>query len=521
MHTLKAVLVACMTALGAGAPSNAQDLTRDTVFDAGQWGEKNIIVRQSTGVDLESILSESGNHERLLAYSERNKLRIWSKPVGRLNVQFRNGSFVTCTATLVERDVILTNHHCVPNIPKNTQQHGPVVRAQLFLGYYSISRASKEYDVDITPIRASEAQDYAFLRVEGAPGDEWGIASQQIIPPQAGDSLLVIHHPLGQPKHVTRGGCRAAAPDAVGERGVQLFHLCDTLPGSSGAPIFNDDGQMIGIHRGGAALTDANPVNFGVLLKAIYSESDKPPAPGPTTGPIQRESSAVDDETAGLRAAMSSLETRQGRKADQRSCRHLHEEGYRYYYCLLRDLVDIEHAAKWSGMKVFLSGPHRSRGLQLDKKYDFGRYNPEFVDWLRDAIFAATENTAFVEATRPYYKGHLRQLAATLFVTHELLVRQPELLESMKADLLNFVEDRSAARQPVYYGFMNLENKPMYRQGFEDAEVNTAVGFWVRRDIDGTRQAFFNILGDIVEVYDEEFLDATANRHASEILAKR
>ena len=85
--------------------------------------------------------------------------------------------------------------------------------------------------------------------------------------------MLVIHHPGGLPKHVTRGQCRGRQTWPPMQQKIELFHLCDTLPGSSGAPIFSDnDNALIGIHRAGPTVTSLNSTNFGIMISAIDSK---------------------------------------------------------------------------------------------------------------------------------------------------------------------------------------------------------------------------------------------------------
>lgn len=261
-------IVFCALVFFAGQPGFAQGV----FFDAGQWGNANLVARQSAGgTTLESIVSSNDNMERLNNYNADERLRKMSRPVGRLDIRFADGQFSTCTATLITRDRIITNHHCVPNLHSTLDLKGGITDVTLLMNHYDErnTQDTKAYRVGPIPVESDEALDYAILQVEGAPGDVWGTATVRRAPPRPGAGLLVIHHPGGLPKHVTRGQCRAARP-ATDSVGTQLFHLCDTLPGSSGAPIFADsDGAMIGIHRAGPAVVSADSTNFGILMAAM------------------------------------------------------------------------------------------------------------------------------------------------------------------------------------------------------------------------------------------------------------
>ena len=244
-------------------------LAEEIFFDPSQWGSVNLIARQSSGnVTLESIVSANNNLERLNNYNEGERLRKMSRPVGRLDIRFANGEFTTCTATLIANNRLLTNNHCVPNLTSTIARLGAITDVTLLMNYYDEkNRASAvPYRVNASPIETSPSLDYSILEVEGNPGSTWGTARIRARPPNDGSTLLVIHHPGGLQKHVTRGQCRAARP-ATDAANIELFHLCDTLPGSSGAPIFSDnDNTMIGIHRAGPTVASRDSTNFGIMM---------------------------------------------------------------------------------------------------------------------------------------------------------------------------------------------------------------------------------------------------------------
>ncbi len=257
----------------ASVPARAQDM----VFDAEQWGNVNLVVRQSSGGSVEALLTGSGKHEPLRLYDQLDRLWRLSRPVGRLDVRFANRKFITCTATLVTADIILTNNHCVPGANDNLEIHGPVTEASLVMNYFDETRPDliDTYAVDIQPISTSADRDFSFLRVRTPPGQErpgtkWGTAKVLEEAPRPGESLLIIHHPAGLPKHVTRFQCRAASPTPTDSQQITLFHFCDTLPGSSGAPIFSDEkNAIVAIHRAGATVTGPGATNYGVLITGM------------------------------------------------------------------------------------------------------------------------------------------------------------------------------------------------------------------------------------------------------------
>ncbi len=199
-------------------------------------------------------------------YHEDSLIRTLARPVGRLKIQYPSGKFSTCTASLVADDLIITNNHCVPG----TGRHGVVQAAKLEMGYYSDEGNNPEFmsfEVNIDPISTSRQLDYSLLRVEGEPGTIFGTVPLGIRQPENTEQLLVIHHPGGRIKHATRGRCRAGRVTSA-PRG-SLSHKCDTLPGSSGAPIFSDRNELVAIHCCGTQATGGNAFNEGKLLSKI------------------------------------------------------------------------------------------------------------------------------------------------------------------------------------------------------------------------------------------------------------
>ncbi|MGY1706530.1 trypsin-like serine peptidase [Geodermatophilus sp. SYSU D00697] len=66
-----------------------------------------------------------------------------------------------------------------------------------------------------------------------------------------GEVLNVIHHPAGERKRVSLRFNRMVAEDDL-----WLRYESDTREGSSGAPVFNDQWEMVALHHGGISATD-------------------------------------------------------------------------------------------------------------------------------------------------------------------------------------------------------------------------------------------------------------------------
>jgi len=219
----------------------------DFILSKDLYGSINLDLPQSLMSVMESNISGNGNYEPLKLSPPQDMLRKIARPVGRLDVQYGDG-MSTCTASIVSETQILTNYHCIPG----TGKHGKIEKASILMGYLSQTdtRGTKRYKVKIIPVVSDKNLDFALLEVAGRPAKKWGTVKLVKRDPMPGESLMIIHHPLGLPLHVTRGRCRAANPRSVDN--TDIFHTCDTESGSSGSPILTGDGKnMLGIHFSG------------------------------------------------------------------------------------------------------------------------------------------------------------------------------------------------------------------------------------------------------------------------------
>jgi len=240
--------------------SNAQLAT----YAGGSIYDLDPPARQNTDNRVFEQIIKKNDLEQVISLSEGDVLREIARPVGRLALENEDGKISFCTASVIDTDLILTNFHCVPG-----QKSNPVKAAILWMGYLTASsrKGVAQYKVNIKPIEADESRDFAVLKVEGTPGNEWGRVTFSDATPGESSSLVIIQHPGGSVQYLTRGGCRTASPATKGD---DLMHECDTLGGSSGAPIFdNNTRRVIGLHYSAVGLK----LNAGKRIAALALHS--------------------------------------------------------------------------------------------------------------------------------------------------------------------------------------------------------------------------------------------------------
>ncbi len=120
-------------------------------------------------------------------------------------------------------------------------------------------------ELDCTVVRIAQAD-------VGIGISTWGrLTGETAKLPEVGDHVTIIQHPNGGLKQIG-----LTANEVVNIFGNRLHYMTDTLPGSSGSPVFNDDWQVIAIHRAGGNLVknergDRIFANEGVLMRDIMS----------------------------------------------------------------------------------------------------------------------------------------------------------------------------------------------------------------------------------------------------------
>lgn len=194
--------------------------------------------------------------------------------VGFLMGSWTDGAKVynwSCSGVLVSANLFLTNWHCggpfkitengrEKPYPKSAYWKQEIIEGIIIDLSWDEDNQSREY-VAVQKIDASEGLDFALIEVRALNSLGKALpATISLKPLAANDEIRVVQHPVGLPKQISDNGCKVTNPriegwasstldDVEGDKLVDFSHNCDTEGGSSGAPIFNSDGQLIGLHH--------------------------------------------------------------------------------------------------------------------------------------------------------------------------------------------------------------------------------------------------------------------------------
>jgi len=198
----------------------------------------------------------TGGDQLNASYLERGM--IAADAVARIEVRNGESALVGyATGFMVSPRLLLTNHHVLPTADDAAQSWlhfrcefdalGRLLAPCVFaLEPSTLFFTDADLDITVvavapeTPDRRQRVARFGWLRLSTSP--------DTIVP---GEWLTMVHHPDGRPKQVAlRQNLLISRTDG------DLWYATETAPASSGAPVFNDSWQVVGVHRLGAPARD-------------------------------------------------------------------------------------------------------------------------------------------------------------------------------------------------------------------------------------------------------------------------
>lgn len=169
------------------------------------------------------------------------------------------------TGVLVRHGLLLTCEH----VFRKTNVRQAWVRFGCKDKYSCQSKPAFELDLKFVSHRSQS--DYALLRIKPIPNSKplQPIRIQPVdIPLNSGQAVRLIHHPLGQPAIISDVG-------QILQVGADYIdHNLPTAEGSSGAPIFNSNWDLIALHQGlpGNRWSNIKDSMRGIPIQSIWQQ---------------------------------------------------------------------------------------------------------------------------------------------------------------------------------------------------------------------------------------------------------
>jgi hypothetical protein len=205
------------------------------------------------------------------------KLRVPRFENGQPRLSGTDRTYYLGTGWLITDSLLMTNHHVV-----NARDDGEPSASEADLRLQSANTLLIcDFDNSSLPEKppiialqlevANPALDYALLRVP--PFTDRAHLRRATTAAQKGEAVNIVQHPGGRAK---RYGIRNNLVSATTE--IDIRYFTDTEAGSSGSPVFNDNWEVVGLHRGAKFVTgvqfQGKPtawVNQGTPLAAILA----------------------------------------------------------------------------------------------------------------------------------------------------------------------------------------------------------------------------------------------------------
>jgi len=203
------------------------------------------VAYQTAGGSWVSIIDDP-EFEEIVKYNDDQYITLVARSIAKLSF-FDNG-FDSCTGFMIDRNQIMTNHHCVA-----TKEVCETTMA--IFGFqkdeHDNVQIGKQYACEKV-VKADYDHDYSVLELRDSPGDEWGSLEFTTSPVANMQDIYIIQHADGKPKQISKTNCRVLDIKVAGRAADTDFtHECDTLGGSSGSPVMTMDHKVTGLHHFG------------------------------------------------------------------------------------------------------------------------------------------------------------------------------------------------------------------------------------------------------------------------------
>jgi len=233
----------------------------------------------------ERLSSPSMQLEKIVAGGGFADLRVWAQSLAFVSdatcrLEFPPGQALG-TGILVAPDLVLTNYHVVERQLKGEASAADTVCRFGYArdanglnegvtygpaGEWSIANSPyDEVDTRGVGIASPLSLDYALLRLRSAVREAKPIrVMASSILPSAELPVLIVQHPAGTPQALAIGKSLG-----TNENGSRFRYDADTLGGSSGSPVLNQQMELVALHHAGdprseirAAYNQGIPINM-------------------------------------------------------------------------------------------------------------------------------------------------------------------------------------------------------------------------------------------------------------------
>lgn len=196
---------------------------------------------------------------------------VAARTVGRVDIRDDRGRPTGYgTGSMVSADLLLTNHHVLPDIET---ARASVIEFDYQDGVDGRPLAPRTFPLDPDRFFVADAElDFALVAVASPDGGLAAYGHNPLVEAEGkaiiGEFVTIIQHPRGDKKQVA---LRENKIVDIPER--HLHYAADTEPGSSGSPVFNDQWEVVALHHASVPVPEQEElggfVNEGVRISRV------------------------------------------------------------------------------------------------------------------------------------------------------------------------------------------------------------------------------------------------------------
>lgn len=242
--------------------------------DAPHLAKRHEFLRRSIGDEPVAL----AKFERIIQGNEIQDVNFLTrgaraaKAVARISIREPSGRLVGFgTGFLIAPEVLITNNHVLPDARSAERSEAtfcyeldvegqPVEALNFSLDPQRLFVTSADLDFSVVAVRAlsghanAKLSQFGFLPLVGTTG--------KVV---EGEWLTIVQHPRGERKQlcVRENKLVKRDPDV-------LWYSTDTLAGSSGSPVFNNDWYVVALHHSGV------PEQVGDRIQTIHGQTFDP-----------------------------------------------------------------------------------------------------------------------------------------------------------------------------------------------------------------------------------------------------
>lgn len=209
--------------------------------------------------ELEKIM---GSQKTLLPISFLEKGMMRAGAVAKVETPDGSG-----TGFLIsEKNLFLTNNHVLGS---KELAAASTVRFNYQATLKGTAARFEDFKIDAEGFCTSVDDDWSLVTIKNNPAEKYGFIALTGAKTKKDDFVNIIQHPGGEAKQIAMyHNVVTYADDKI------VQYLTDTMPGSSGAPVFNSKWEVVALHHSGGwmiepGLTDEVLRNEGIAIGRI------------------------------------------------------------------------------------------------------------------------------------------------------------------------------------------------------------------------------------------------------------